>query len=1323
MTSRQQRQDEAINSSLFHPHELSFEQLVGWAHQFAQQLPFRNLQDQADGHWGNLFQKSEIVVCAAILTSDTKHIQSQFKQTLAHNENVTVEFLLILLKRLQAWYQHLPGAPETAYQFKYYLLHEYQRHLSLPLSLVICRLPEQFRHSVQELDPLWNLDQHTLDTASPVLQHSSFSEQIRHCFAKIVFVIEQIKKQSQQVLQAALMHQENNPQQALYFAFLKLFERAQQSLNQFTEKHLQFYYRQVLQQEKQSAPENAVYLKLSLNHPTSSSIQFEQGAEFSPGDDPDFKPIAYRSRYPIEVTDAEVSHVFNLTLQRDPLVSPEKESGLVCGVSGQRVQITTGATGDDFPKAQQFNIFNNKYKTEDSTQPMGLIISDPLFSMQQGKRVIEVIVHLKEVRSSIVAQELLVVDDNNKTSAALTHIFAQLLSLHVHLFEDWAARITASGLTKQISQEQLSQFRQLRPSQRVWVAYKLFYLQTLQYICSTPEKGMQYGLSKIDLLFRIVGQMVSRRCLYTAAWLTKTDISTALSGLKSILIAEPTAYTTIEELLSHSTTAAFYQIFQGGFDIEATTENGWELIDNVEIYPCSPQECQIGFKVKCHIDTGFAPIIPRLAHLPHSASLKITLKRQSNCFPYAIFRDFELSKLAMSTQVCGVTQLQLFNPEGQVDSSQPFFLFGSQPYMDAYVVMANEEIARKSISQLSLHLDWGNLPRGSDGFKQYYAEYHYPYTNASFQMRAEVLNNGQWVEFGPTGLSLFTPASGALRHDRHLHFLNMRNGYTPVTRPWPKTPYSNQSGLRNGLFKLLLTGPEPAFGHKDYAPLLSDTLTYNVTKKHKKTLPNQPYTPLVTHISIDYSAESTIDLLSVDRRSQSEIIHLHPFGENIIYPPKQTSPVHRPRFFPNYKEDSHCFIGITARELSGYLNIFFVFDGSARLVMPYPSTSYRWYYLVDNEWQALNPHQIIHDTTLNFLTTGIVTLDLPSEINTDHSVMPSGLFWLRVSTNKGIDRYPDCLHVATHVVKVTGKGVPLADDGITPLSFSSWRSTPRKANLAAIAQLNAMIRIPDIESEQHFQMRVSENLRHKGKALTPWDYEHLILENFPEVGSVHCFPTRSYYSLNQEPGRVLIIVTPLNTDCDHSLCSPKQLDSSYLLAIRRFLLSVSRSHVQIEVRNPGYEKIQIRCKVTLKEGVSHGPALRRLEYAIKAQLCPWEADTLNTGPGFCLSLEKLSAFILKQKNVVKVSALSALKISLDENTEYALQDSAATSQPIRAAYPWFLLIPEEHQYIQISPDNLSHKPVTVGIGELVIGEQFIVSTSPTSTPKGAQNNG
>ncbi|OAT78902.1 hypothetical protein A9B99_04175 [Mangrovibacter phragmitis] len=1320
MTSRQQRLDDAINASMVKPHELSFEQLISWAQQFAQQLPFRNLRDQIEGDWGSLFQKSEIVVCAAISTSSIRQIQAQFKHAMGQSEVVTAEFLFVLLKRLQAWYQHLPSTPDTAYQFRYYLLHEYQYHLSLPLSLMVSRLPEQFRHNVQELDELWKLDQQKLATASRALQHDSFIDHMRHCFAKIVYVIKQIKKHSQKVLQTALMHQDNAPQQALYFSFLKLFKLAQKKLNTFTERHLQFYYQRVLQQEKKPAEDNSIYLKLSLNSQTKNTIKFDHGAEFSPGDAPDFSPIIYRSCYPIEITNAEVSHVFNLTLQRDPLVSPEKETGLVCGVSGQKLKVTANATGDNFPFEQRFNIFSNKHKHGNNTQPMGLIITDPIFSMQQGNRVINIVFHLKEVRSNIISQELLAVSEN--TTEVLTRVFSLLLNVHAHLFEDWVTRINASSLVKQVSAEQLNELQKLKQSQRVWVAYKLFYSQLVHFICSTTDKGEQYGLAKIDFLFRVIGQITSRRCLYNVPWLTEADISEILTTIEPLLTEEPTAYTTIKELLSYSPIAAFYQLFQGVFQIDVSTENGWETLTDVEINPCESHECKIGLKVKCNIDTGFKPVIPVDDSLPHSASLKITLKRQSNCFPYAIFRDFELAKLAITTQVAGVTQMQLFNPEGQVDSAQPFFLFGSLPYIDAYAVIANEEIARKTVSQLSLHLDWGDLPRGSDGFQQYYAQYPYHYTNASFQVTPEVLKNGQWTEFGPSQLPLFTPGSGVLHHGRVFRFTNMNNCYTPVTHSWPKTPYSNQSGLRNGLFKLRLTGPEYAFGHKDYAPLLSDILTHNVTKKRKKSLPNPPYTPLVTHISIDYSAESTIDLISAsdDNAMQSKVVHLHPFGERVIYPRAQTRQLMWPRFFPNYKEDSHCFIGITATELSGYLNLFFVFDGSSKLLMPYPSTSYTWYYLVDNEWHAFNPNQIIHDTTLNFLTTGIVTLDIPSEINTGHSVMPSGLFWLRVSTNKGVDHYPDCLHVATHVVTVAGKGAPLSADGVTVMPFSAWRSTPRKANLATIAQLNAMKKTPEIESDHAFQVRVSESLRHKGKALTPWDYEHLVLENFPEVGSVHCFPTRTFSSQCPVPGHVLIIVTPLHTTCDHSPCIPKQLDSSYLLNIRRFLLAISRPQVQIEVRNPGYEKIQIRCKVTLKEGVNHGPVLRRLEYAIKTQLCPWEQNTLNTGLGFCLSLEKLSAFIRRQEDVVEVSALSALKISVDDDTDYTLLDSAVNSHPIRAAYPWYLLIPVEHHYIQISPDNLIHDPVAVGIGELVIGEQFIVSTSTTSNQKGTK---
>lgn len=1320
MTSRQDRSNDAINPLSFQSHELSFAQLIVWAQQFAQELPFRDQHDVAQGNWGNLFQQNEIVVSAAVLTFDIRKIQEQFKQAQLKGESVTAEYLFSLLNQLQAWYQYLPSSPETAYQFKYYLLDLYQRHLTLPLSLVISRLPTEFRNKIKTLDTLWRLDAQTLDTASKALQQGSFIEQMRHCFAKMMYVIEHIKQESENVLKQALRHQENSPQLALYFTFLKLFERAQQQLNLFTERHLQFYYEDVLQQKKQIARTDSVFLKLSLNKKNKDTIQFEKDAEFSPGDDPTFTPIIYRTSYPIEVNDAEVTHIVNLTLQRDPLVSPERESGLVCGVSGQQITIQPDVNGSHFPPSQQFDLFGHEHSSQDETQLLGLMITDPTLTMQQGERCIEIEVKLKEVRSSIIEQELMSTHTDSETKIALHGAFSQLVATHSHLFEEWTTLITADALVKYILPEHLTKLRQLEQQKRCRFVYKLFYIQLLQFINAPETLSKPDWLSQPELLFRVIGQIVSRYALYNGAWLTDVDIEQIFTISAPILDKEPTAHTTIKELLSYSSTNAFYQLFQDIFTLECSTETGWENITNIEIHPLHSRTESIGFHIKCHIGSGFAPIIPIHNNLLYSASLKITLKPQSNCFPYAIFRDFELSTLSIDTQVSGLSQVQLFNQEGQADSSQPFFLFGAQPQMDAYAIIASEEIARKPLQNLALHFEWGNLPRGLEGFVQHYSAYPLSYNNTSFQITTEVLNDGQWMEVGTHPQSLFMPPIGALNRDRHLNVTNIDSSYTPVTRAWPKIPYSNQSAIRNGLFKITLSNPEQAFGHTDYPSILSDVLTHNVKSKHKKSKPNAPYTPLVNRLTLDYSARSVIEMMNIGHESQSEIVHLHPFGNSVIYPQKQTRQLSRPRLLANYQEDSHCFIGITASELSGYLNLYFVFDGSSKLLMPYPSTSYHWYYLVDDEWFSLNPNQIIHDTTQNFLTSGIITLEIPNAINTQHNIMPNNVFWLRVSTNKGVGRYPHCMHVATHVIEVVGKGAPLADDGIHALEFSDWRSKPRRPNLAAIAQLSALRKSPDTETDQAFYLRVSEHLRHKGKALTPWDYEHLILEHFPEVGAVYCFPTRTFDSLDKIPGRVLIIVTPTDTQCSHDTCLPKQLDSSYLLNIRRFLLAISRSHVQIEVRNPGYEKIQVRCKITLKQGLNHGPALRRLEYAIKSQLCPWEPDTLNTGLGFHLSLEKLGAYIRSQNSVINVSGLSALKISQDQEVDYTLQDSAVNNQPIKATYPWYVLIPEQHHYIQIADDNQNHAPETAGIGELVIGEQFIIGTTTTSNSKGTE---
>ncbi|MEI8598242.1 hypothetical protein P4S64_13600 [Vibrio sp. M60_M31a] len=652
-------------------------------------------------------------------------------------------------------------------------------------------------------------------------------------------------------------------------------------------------------------------------------------------------------------------------------------------------------------------------------------------------------------------------------------------------------------------------------------------------------------------------------------------------------------------------------------------------------------------------------------------ALKLCLKVQSNCFPYTIFRDFEFAQLLMECRVKGATQVQLFNQDGQADPSRPFLPLGAQPKDGSYLVVASKEFAIKHLKQLTYHLDWSGLPQGSDGFRDHYNEYPFPYRNHSFKVVTEVLNNGRWDTTDDGPQSLFSPQDGVLDRENILTFGNISNSYTPTTQTWPQTPYSPQSNIRNGLFKITLVTPMDAFGHDQYGLLLSKTLTANAKSKKQQSLPKAPYTPMLNRLSINYVAKHKVELGDMTTKTQCRMIHLHPFGEVEIYPRNEKHKFAYPRILAHYKEDSHLFIGLTASELSGYLNLYFLLGDKAKMLTPYPSTEYQWYYLVGEQWVELPAKHIIHDTTHRFLTSGIITLDIPDAINTEHNIMPSDLYWLRVSTNQGIDQYPKCYQIATHVIQA--EGGRNAEPQTPP--FASWQCLNKPANLGAITQLTPIQQLKPDENFEHWVTRTSEHLRHKGKAITPWDYERLVLEQFPDIDAVNCFAAKQFDSNCTSQGmfcsRLFRCTTAAITTLVSSVTLTQPRLSQYVITSVR----LPAPTLKLMSATSGYETLQVRRSVTFTEGTHHGLALRQLEYAIMQTLCPWNSEGMNMGLGWQLSLSKLAAFIGKQKQVTSVSGLSVLKISHHSTSKYHLQDSARTEEPIGAELPWYLLVP------------------------------------------------
>lgn len=1303
-TTSQQRRQQALEPGYFKLHELSFEQLLIWARQLAHEIPYYNETNQRCGTWERMFEQNELVICATILSIDIKHYQQQFKQACQMGEGVAVDYLFQLLEQLNLWYQHLPSQPQLAYQLKFILLTHYQNRLIEPLQQLLGNLPPDKQPDLHHFDSLWQLNR--VWTALS----SNHPDLVGHCFSQIILTISALQRECRPLLENSLQHGEHPPQMALYISFLKLFQQARRKINQFTEHHLNFYYQDVLRQTYQPTPENQVYLKLSLTQNSHTPVTIEQHAIFSPGQDQQFKRIDYQAAYPILVTDAEVQQAFSLTFNRDPLIAPEHELGFTSGINGQSIDIQPTLAGSDLPDLQSFALFNAPTNT--SIQKMGMIISDSVLIMGQGERNVSLTIHLNEKQQASINQQLYLInqsDDTSKNSQEINLLFDQLRTLYRHtLNETDTSKRPSESLTSQLSAQETKQLMNAPLAQQLRDLYRYFFLILLKQ-AKQPEA-----------FYRVLGLIISRHTLSPTPWLSEEDIKTLIEQSRQTLSQQETALATIEALLIEekkdkqeifkSQQTLFRELYSQLFDLQITTVEGWQDVPLYQICPLTDTSANhYGFTLTFTLEPGFPAVVnasPERHQTDETLSqpaLKLTLKTQTNCFPYSIFRDFELGSIQFQVEVNELTQLQLFNNDGQTDPSQPFLPFGVRPTDESYLVVACEEIARKKLDALTLHIQWAELPRSSDGFRQHYQYYPYPYRNQSMQIALEVLSHGLWHPLGEASYPLFEPQEGPLNRFSEFH-ITMHHAFTPVVDQWPAVAFSQQTNPRNGLFKIKLTGPQEAFGHQLYSPLLSQTLLENAKKKKNKPLPNAPYTPKINQFSLSYQAHSQIQLTQPATVHSGQIHHLHPFGSECIYPPRDPNVTQSRRFFANYPYDGYLYIGLSASDLSGYLNLFFLLDGQSKILSPYPSQAYRWAYLVDDRWCPLSAAHIVHDTTQGFITTGIVTLDLPERMNTRHHVMQDGLYWLCVSTSAGIGQYPHCRHIATHALAVNGQA-----SHIEP--FVNWQAHPKPANLAQINQLTPLAGAPAQEDRQQWILRVSEYLRHKNQAITPWDYEHLVLQHFTDIGVVSCFAHHRFDDDKDVPGHILIIVSPKAIHCHHTPCKTATISSATLLAIRHFLQSVSRSGCHIEVRNPGYETIEVHCQVTFEAGTHHGLALRQLEYAMNQYLCPWQSDNGNQGLGWQLSQAKLTAFISQFPHVTKVSGLSVLKISQLGSIDYHLQDSAATQQPIQAMYPWYLLLPAEHHSIQVMSKGQISQPQPVGIGELVVGEQFIVNSA------------
>ncbi|MEM8900331.1 MAG: hypothetical protein AAGC85_19605, partial [Bacteroidota bacterium] len=279
-----------------------------------------------------------------------------------------------------------------------------------------------------------------------------------------------------------------------------------------------------------------------------------------------------------------------------------------------------------------------------------------------------------------------------------------------------------------------------------------------------------------------------------------------------------------------------------------------------------------------------------------------------------------------------------------------------------------------------------------------------------------------------------------------------------------------------------------------------------------------------------------------------------------------------------------------------------------------------WYYLRQNEWRWLDTAKyILNDETEGLRKAGKLLLKLPTDITDEDTLLTEGFFWFRVDIfqQSGVIDIP----VSARTPQVSIQFSERQSDFerlVKPLPMGSLNKPLKNdATLKSVTQYYPSFGGKIAEKSTNFYTRVSEHLRHKGRGIALFDYERLILDQFPEIFRVKCIRhmlPNSQPALGNNndytiaPGFVTIAVIPSLINKTFANPFQPKADLSVLKRIEQFLQQKISPFVNVCVLNPMYESIRVSSSIAFREGFSPIFYKQELAQEISRFLAPWAFD-------------------------------------------------------------------------------------------------------------------
>lgn len=588
--------------------------------------------------------------------------------------------------------------------------------------------------------------------------------------------------------------------------------------------------------------------------------------------------------------------------------------------------------------------------------------------------------------------------------------------------------------------------------------------------------------------------------------------------------------------------------------------------------------------------------------------------------------------IQIRVSVSDIRTFSLYSDVGEMDSSQPFYPFGTVGEKGSWFIFGSEELAIKKILNVSLKGTWNKLPDG--GYTAVYKDYalSQPVTNNSFKATCEWQENSRWNVCRNSPFQLFsTDASGNVKEDAEFH-LDIAD-FAPLA-VGSTFGYNKKA---KGFYRVRLSEPSIGFGMDVYRRQFAEVMVHNskAKERNQKPVPAMPQVPMIADAVLGYTAMDGFGendrLYRINETNGYETVNL---GTESI----QLLPDLRKHYLYLNLDDVE---GLKRIKL--YFSLRYMKRDSHGSTLTSSGDSIIEYY--DNDacqWKVFPTECILQENTDGLTRSGFITLNTFDETNT--SLIKGNEEWMRIGFENDIA--PENIIVdgiwlnCFKVMCENGDGSPLPAGTIASLA---------EDNPLILEVLQPMEGYGGkaAEDEQAMSVRLATRIATRNRALNTGDYEKMILERFSDIEKVCCIPA------SQESNEIRIVVFPQ----PEKRVFP-QLPNWKLSEIEQYIKEYMSPFAKVRVINPIYEPLTVDMIVILKDSVQdEGEVQRRLYRRIYNYFVQWLVDAQLPELGKRYSYEGLKAWLMNDEGIERCVSLtitggkSFAVLDENENTE------------------------------------------------------------------------